>query len=334
MLIRPTPSGLYCEQGDFYIDPKRKVNRAVITHAHSDHARRGSEKYLCSKSSEPLLRLRLGKSISIQALEYGISTSICGVIISFHPAGHILGSAQVRIAYKGEVWVVSGDYKTYPDPTCAPFEPLSCHTFISECTFGYPIYRWPDPNHEWNRLENWWKTNREAGLSSVINAYSLGKAQRILNALKDSEQTVLVHSAILSFLPFYISEGVLFPKVMEATPENIIRYRDQALIISPPSSRMEKSLGDSCSWQSLDVSGWNQIRSQKRKKNLPNGLIVSDHANWEGLCQAIQATEAEQTFLTHGDGSVLSRWLTEKGLSVSQLPENISTASLHASQIH
>ncbi|HAW02101.1 MAG TPA: DNA ligase-associated DEXH box helicase, partial [Verrucomicrobiales bacterium] len=123
-------------------------------------------------------------------------------------------------------------------------------------------------------------------------------------------------------------------KVMEATPENIIRYRDQALIISPPSSRMEKSLGDSCSWQSLDVSGWNQIRSQKRKKNLPNGLIVSDHADWEGLCQAIQATEAEQTFLTHGDGSVLSRWLTEKGLSVSQLPENISTASLHASQIH
>ena len=165
MLIRPTPSGLYCEQGDFYIDPKRKVNRAVITHAHSDHARRGSEQYLCSKPCEPLLRLRLGKNISLQALEYGISTSICGVIISFHPAGHILGSAQIRVEYKGEVWVVSGDYKTYPDPTCDPFEPLRCHTFISECTFGYPIYRWPDPNHEWNHLKKWWKTNREAGLS-------------------------------------------------------------------------------------------------------------------------------------------------------------------------
>ena len=321
MLIRPTPSGLYCEQGDFHIDPNRKVNRAVTTHAHSDHARRGSESYLCAKPCEALLRLRLGKNISVQSMEYGASTSINGVNITLYPAGHILGSAQIRVEYKGEVWVVSGDYKTHKDPTCTPFEALKCHTFISECTFGMPIYRWPDPDYEWNRLKTWWTSNREVGLTSVINAYSLGKAQRILNALKDSVHPILVHQAILDFLPAYESEGVHFPEVSVATPENMTRHRGNALVISPLSSIMEKSLGDPGSWQSLDVSGWAQIRSQKRKKNMSNGFIVSDHADWDGLCQTIHATEAQQSFLTHGDGLLLSQWLSGKGLSVKQLPE-------------
>jgi putative mRNA 3-end processing factor len=295
MLIRPTPSGLYCEQGDFYIDPNRKVHRAVTTHAHSDHARKGSEHYLCAKPCEALLRLRLGKNISVQAMTYGASTTINGVSITLYPAGHILGSAQIRVEDKGEVWVVSGDYKTHQDATCDPFEPLSCHTFISECTFGMPIYSWPNPDHEWNRLKKWWASNREAGLTSVINAYSLGKSQRILNALNNSKHPILVHKTILDFLPAYEAEGVQFPEVIEATSENIIKHRGNALLISPLSSLLEKTLGDPTSWQSLDVSGWAQIRNQKRKKNLPNGFIVSDHADWDGLCQSILATGAEQT---------------------------------------
>lgn len=328
MLIRPTRSGLYCEQGDFYIDPSLKVNRAVITHAHSDHARKGSDSYLCSKSCEALLRLRLGKNIFVQAMEYGASTSINGVNITLYPAGHILGSAQVRLEHKGEVWVVSGDYKTHKDPTCAPFEPLRCHTFISECTFGMPIYRWPAPEHEWNRLKNWWATNRDAGITSVIYAYSLGKAQRILNALNDSKHPILVHKTILNFLPAYESNGVPFPKVIEASPESMTRHRGEALLISPHSSVLEKNLGNPTSWQSLDVSGWAQIRSQKRKKSLSNGFIVSDHADWDGLCQTIQETEAQQTFLTHGDGSLLSRWLSAKGLQVNQLHEPVMDSPL------
>lgn len=254
-------------------------------------------------------------------MTYGASTTINGVSITLYPAGHILGSAQIRVEHKGEVWVVSGDYKTHQDATCDPFEPLSCHTFISECTFGMPIYRWPNPDHEWNRLKKWWASNREAGLTSVINAYSLGKSQRILNALNDSKHPILVHKTILDFLPAYEAEAVQFPEVIEATSENIIKHRGNALLISPLSSLLEKTLGDPTSWQSLDVSGWAQIRNQKRKKNLPNGFIVSDHADWDGLCQSIQATGAEQTLLTHGDGALLSRWLTGKGLSVKQLPE-------------
>lgn len=327
MLLCPTPSGLYCEQGDFYIDPKRKVNRAVITHAHSDHARRGSEHYLCSKSCEALLKLRLGKNISVEAIDYGKSFSVNGVNITLYPAGHILGSAQIRIEHKGEIWVVSGDYKTHPDPSCSPFEPIRCHTFISECTFGLPIYRWPNPDTEWNRMKDWWATNREAGLTSVIYAYSLGKAQRILNALNDSEHPILIHKAIADFLPAYESEGVHFPSTRRATSDNLMKYRGTSLLISPLSDLIEESLGDPTSWQSLDVSGWTQLRSQKRKRNLPNGFIVSDHADWDGLCQAIQSTEANQIYLTHGDGLLLSNWLSEKGISASQLPEPSSGPS-------
>ncbi len=321
MLIRHTPSGLYCEAGDFYVDPNRKVDRAVITHAHSDHARRGSNQYLCAKQCESLLRLRLGKKISIQSMLYGASTSINSVKISFHPAGHILGSAQIRIEHKGEVWVVSGDYKTQADPTCTAFEPVRCDTFISECTFGMPIYHWPDPEHEWNRLKRWWASNRAAGLTSVVHAYSLGKAQRVLNALKDSDHPILVHEAILNFLPVYAAEGVDFPRAEIANQTNIERHRGKALVVTPNSSNMETWLGDPSSWQSLDVSGWMQIRSPRRKKGQSTGFVVSDHADWDGLLQAVQSTGAEKIYLTHGDGFILSNWLTNKGLSAAQLPE-------------
>ena len=320
MLIRPEPSGLYCEKGDFFIDPTRKVDRAVITHAHSDHARRGSERYLCSKPCESLLRSRLGKNLSIQALTYGATTHINGVKISLHPAGHILGSSQVRVEYQGEVWVVSGDYKLQEDPTCAPFEPVQCDTFISECTFGMPIYRWPTPDYEWNRLRNWWQTNRESGITSVIHAYSLGKSQRALHALKDAKDPILVHQAILEFLPAYRYEGVPFPQVELANAENIKKHRGKALIISPSSTQIEDWLGEPESWQALGVSGWMQIRSTKRKRNLPSGFVISDHADWDGLNEAIHASKASQVYLTHGEGALLSNWLCGKGINAAPLP--------------
>jgi putative mRNA 3-end processing factor len=326
MLIRLTPSGLYCEQGDFYIDPARKVDSAIITHAHSDHARKGSNHYLCSRSCESLLKSRLGKKISVQSMDYGATTTLNGVSVSLHPAGHILGSSQIRVEHKGEVWVVSGDYKTQVDPTCESFESVGCDTFISECTFGLPVYRWPDPNHEWNRLRIWCQSNREAGLTSVIHAYSLGKAQRVLHALKDTQGPILVHPAILEFLPAYESQGVIFPQVKQATAESIANHQGSAIVISPSSSLIEDWLGSPESWQALDISGWMQIRSSRRKRNLSSGFIISDHADWDGLNQTIKASEAKQIYLTHGDGSLLSKWLCGKGLSAAQLPTQETTS--------
>ena len=319
MLIRSEPSGLYCEQGDFYIDPSRAVDRAVITHAHSDHARKGSRSYLCSTACEPLLRSRLGKNLSIQSMAYGAATQVNGVKVSLHPAGHILGSSQVRVEYGGEVWVASGDYKTNPDPTCTPFEPVRCDTFISECTFGLPIYRWPDPDYEWQRLHRWWQTNRENGLTSVVHAYSLGKAQRVLNALKDADAPVLAHPAIMAMLPAYTSQGVKFPKVEPADAERLHAHKGKACVITPSTAAMDKALGGPDAWEATDVSGWMQVKNTRRKRQLTSGFVISDHADWDGIIQAIKASDAKQVYLTHGDGTLLKDWLCQKGVSASLL---------------
>lgn len=319
MLIRSEPSGLYCEVGDFYIDPSRAVDRAVITHAHSDHARKGSRSYLCSTACEPLLRTRLGKNISVQAMAYGATTEINGVKVSLHPAGHILGSSQIRVEYDGEVWVASGDYKTNPDPTCTPFEPVRCDTFISECTFGLPIYRWPNPDDEWRRLIQWWQLNRENGLTSVVHAYSLGKAQRVLHALKDVNEPILVHPSIMDILPAYASLGVEFPKVELADANQIQANKGRACIVTPSTSTMEKWLGNQEEWEATDISGWLQIKSTRRKRQVPSGFVISDHADWDGILQAIESTQAQQIYLTHGDGTLLKDWLCQKGLAASLL---------------
>jgi len=319
MLIRPEPSGLYCEQGGFYIDPSRSVDRAIITHAHADHARRGSKHYLCTTESEALLRVRLGKKCPLETLPYGKSVDMGGVRVSLHPAGHILGSAQVRVEYQGEVWVVSGDYKTQKDPTCTPFEPQACHTFISECTFGMPIYRWPSPDHEWQRMQAWWQRNREAGITSVIHAYSLGKAQRVLHSLRSSKHPILIHPSIQDLLPAYESQGVSFPKTETLHPESIQAAKRQALIVTPSAAALEECLGEADTWEANDVSGWAQMRSFRRKRGLPGGFVISDHADWDGLNKTIEATGASRVYLTHGDGAMLEQWWQKKGPIVTQL---------------
>src|SRR5579872_5965471 len=172
---------LYCSAGDFYIDPWGAVDRAVVTHAHSDHARPGSRRYLTAGAGEALLRARLGPDVAIQSVAYGEALTLGDVRVSLHPAGHILGSAQVRIEHEGEVWVVSGDYKLAPDSTCAPFEPLRCHTFVTESTFGLPIFRWPAETEVVAAIHSWWRGNQAAGRASLLFAHALGKAQRMLS---------------------------------------------------------------------------------------------------------------------------------------------------------
>jgi putative mRNA 3-end processing factor len=182
-LITLTKSGLYCERGDFFIDPWLPVDKAIVTHAHADHTYRGNQKYLVPWEGKRLSRIRIGYDAVIETSAYGETVNINGVKISFHPAGHVLGSAQVRVEYKGEIWVVSGDYKLMPDATCAPFEHIHCHKFITEATFGLPIYRWRPTEIIFAQINDWWRRNREKGKVSVIFAYSLGKAQRVMNGI-------------------------------------------------------------------------------------------------------------------------------------------------------
>src|SRR5581483_11608713 len=215
-LIEPTDRGLYCAAGDFYIDPWLPVPRAVITHGHGDHAYPGCERYLASAAGEALLRTRLGPDASIESLRYGEGRTIDGVTLSLHPAGHMLGSAQVRVEHRGEVWVASGDYKLQDDPTCATFEPLRCDTFITEATYGMPIYRWRPAEEVYRQIEEWWETNAASNVTSILYAYALGKAQRLLVGLRALHGPILAHGTVLKYLEPYRAAGVRFPEVMHA----------------------------------------------------------------------------------------------------------------------
>lgn len=216
-LIVARPEGLYCPPGDFYIDPWRPVDRAVITHAHGDHAHRGNRHYLAAAPGAGILRARLGEDIDLQTLPYGARLEHRGVTLSLHPAGHVLGSAQVRLEYHGEVWVASGDYKVEADGTCEPFEPVRCHTFISESTFGLPIYRWQAQARLFADIDAWWRANAAAGRASVLFAYAFGKAQRVLHGIDASIGPLLVHGAVEPLNRVYREAGIHLPDTLSAT---------------------------------------------------------------------------------------------------------------------
>ncbi|MGN0926761.1 ligase-associated DNA damage response exonuclease [Ectopseudomonas mendocina] len=314
-LVVARPEGLYCPPGDFYIDPWRPVERAVITHAHGDHARRGNGHYLAAAPGAGILRSRLGDDISLQTLAYGERLDHHGVTLSFHPAGHVLGSAQVRLEYQGEVWVASGDYKVEPDGTCAPFEPVRCHTFITESTFGLPIYRWPSQAEIIAGIDAWWRANAAAGKASVLFAYSFGKAQRILHGIDASIGPILVHGAVEPLNEVYRAGGVHLPPTRYAGDiarnDPLLR---QALIIAPPSaggSTWMRRFGD---YSDAFASGWMLLRGTRRRRGVDRGFALSDHADWPGLLWAIEQTGAERVMVTHGQVNVLVRHLREQGL--------------------
>lgn len=314
-LVVARPEGLYCPPGDFYIDPWRPVERAVITHAHGDHARRGNGRYLAAAPGAGILRSRLGEDISLQTLTYGERVDHHGVTLSFHPAGQVLGSAQVRLEYQGEVWVASGDYKVEPDGTCAPFEPVRCHTFITESTFGLPIYRWPSQAEIFAGIDAWWRANAAAGKASVLFAYSFGKAQRILHGIDASIGPILVHGAVEPLNEVYRAGGVHLPPTRYAGDiarnDPLLR---QALIIAPPSvggSTWMRRFGD---YSDAFASGWMLLRGTRRRRGVDRGFALSDHADWPGLLWAIEQTGAERVMVTHGQVNVLVRHLREQGL--------------------
>jgi putative mRNA 3-end processing factor len=304
--------GLYCVPGQFYIDPWRPVDRAVITHAHGDHARAGHGHYLAAASGVNVLKSRLGQ-IHIDGLEYGQRILHNGVAISLHPAGHVLGSAQVRIEHRGEVWVASGDYKVEPDRTCAPFEPVRCDTFITESTFGLPIYRWQPERDIFEELNGWWRKNAAEGRTSVVFAYAFGKAQRILSGLDPAIGPIVCHGAADALNRVYRDAGVALPPTQMVTAVDKAAL-GRAIVIAPPSaagSPWIKRFGD---YSDAFASGWMQLRGARRRRGVDRGFVLSDHADWPGLMTAIRATEAQRVIVTHGSIAVMVRWLRQAGL--------------------
>jgi len=313
MLVSPTSRGLYCAAGDFYIDPWRPVGRAVITHAHGDHARMGSEAYLAAKRGLPVLQTRLGPEARIEGVDYGETRELNGVKVSLHPAGHVLGSSQVRIEHAGEVWVVSGDYKLDPDPTCEPFEPVRCHAFITESTFGLPIYRWRTHDEIFGGINRWWSGNARHGRASVLFGYAFGKAQRILASVDDSIGPIIVHGAVETLNRGYRECGVALPPTRVGTELASKAEAAGALIVAPPSAQSTPWLKRFGEYSDAFASGWMAIRGARRQRAVDQGFVLSDHADWPSLQRAIAATGAERIFVTHGNIETMVRWLVEQG---------------------
>lgn len=319
-LIVQTESGLYCEAGDFFIDPWQPVKRAVITHAHSDHAHSGCEHYLASQEGERLTRLRLGEDADLETLAYGAQVNLNGVTVSLHPAGHITGSSQVRVEYRGEVWVVSGDYKLRLDPTCSPFEPIRCHSFITEATFGLPIYRWPLPQSVFQEVNAWWLANQQAGRASVLFAYAVGKAQRILKSIDASIGPLMTHGAVERVIDEYRSGGIDLPQTLPVSEAPKKTDWSRSLVIAPPSAQGTPWMRRFGNLSTAFASGWMSIRGTRRRKAIDRGFVISDHADWEELHDAIQATGADRVWVTHGYVDVLARQLREAlGLDAREL---------------
>jgi len=322
-LLTITREGLFCPRGGFHIDPWRSVERALITHGHSDHARAGSASYLTAQPGVPILRSRLGDQLRVTGVGYGERVSVNGVNVSFHPAGHVLGSAQIRVESKGEVWVVSGDYKLENDGISGAFEPVSCNVFITECTFGLPIYRWEPQREVIAGIDQWWRTNQEQGRASVIYTYALGKAQRLLNALDPSIGPIFVHAAVEKLITAYEMAGIQFPARANQSgkPDRDLALR--SLVITPPAAADTPWLRKFGPCSTAFASGWMRVRGRRRRDNLGQGFVLSDHADWPGLLDAIESTNAERILLTHGYTAQMERYLKGIGYDAAVLPETV-----------
>ena len=318
-LLQLAEKGLYCAAGDFYIDPCRGVERALVTHAHSDHARPGSQNYLTSASGAPLLRERVGKKSNVEGLPFGEARMINGVTVSFHPAGHILGSSQIRIEQRGEVWVASGDYNTWPDSACEPFEPVRCHAFVSESTFALPIYRWRPEREILTEINQWWAANAAQARVSVVFAHSLGKSQRLLAGVDASIGPLVAHETIARFLPAYAAGGIGLPKVHTSQAASLMAGGKGALVIAPFAARGTPWLLESSDAATAFASGWMQLRSMRHRLRVDRGFVLSDHADWAGLLSAIRATQAERVLVTHGYDVILVRYLRQQGTNADIL---------------
>lgn len=318
-LVITTDRGLHCPQGGFYIDPWLPADTAVITHGHGDHLRRGSERYLLAAPGVPIAAARTGTPERLHGVAYGEPLELGRTRVSFHPAGHVLGSAQIRIECDGEVWVVSGDYKRAPDPTCEPFEVVPCDVFISEATFALPIYRWPETQVVIKDIVEWWRVNRERGVASVLFCYALGKAQRVLAELTAfTNETVYVHGALLPLIEAYRAAGVQMVPTQSAT---VAQKREYAgtLIFAPPSAAGTQWMRRFGEHSTGFCSGWMRVRGNRRRRGYDRGFVLSDHVDWPGLLRTFDETGARRVLLTHGHSDTMVRYLLEQGRDAAAL---------------
>jgi putative mRNA 3-end processing factor len=325
-LVVQRPEGLYCPAGDFFIDPWRRVDRAVVTHAHADHARTGHGRYLCAAPGAGVLRARLGR-IDLQAVAYGEAVDLDDVRVSLHPAGHILGSAQVRIEHRarGEVWVVAGDYFHSAhgelNPTCEPFEPVRCDVFVTEATFGAPLYRWPPHARVFADLVAWWRANADDGACSVVQAYSLGKTQHVLAMLGREGVDIgplLAHPASHAINDAHVAEGVALPRLADWSLTEDARALRGALVVAPPQGAAAWRWHEGLVVRESFASGWMQQHGARHRAGLDRGFVLSDHADWPGLLAAIAATGCTRVIVTHGSEALLERACAERGLQTQR----------------
>jgi len=313
-LIVPTPVGLFCPAGGFHIDPWGPAERAVVTHVHADHARPGSAAYLCTEASAPFLRRRMGDGPAIQGAAYGERMRVGDAVVSFHPAGHVLGSAQVRIEAAGQVWVISGDYKRAPDPTCPAFEPVRGDVFVTEATFALPIYRWPEPGVVAAEVMAWWERNRQAGVASLLFCYAMGKAQRLLAELgRLTDRPVLVHGAVAEMSELYRQQGVSMLATTRVAEMPARRSYAGELVLAPLSAGGTPWVRRFGGRETALASGWMRVRGTRRRKGYDRGFVLSDHADWPALLRTIEETGAERVLATHGYTEELARFLREGG---------------------
>ncbi|MNJ98263.1 hypothetical protein D3C87_160260 [compost metagenome] len=316
-LITFTNKGIYCKQGDFYIDPWQPVNLAVTTHGHADHVKWGNKAYLCHEHTKPILQHRLG-DLNIQTLPYHKEININGVKLSLYPAGHVIGSAQIRLEYKGEICVVSGDYKVEYDGISTAFEPVKCHTFVSESTFGLPIYKWQPQQDIFNQIKNWISHNHDKNQTTVLVAYSLGKAQRLMAGLAGYAD-IYVHSSIANLNDAFFKVGIILPHTIPITAETSKESLLKGIVIVPPAVADGKWIKSLTHAATGICSGWMQVRAGRRWRSADAGFALSDHADWPGLLSAIKATEAEKVYVTHGHTAVFSKYLNEIGIEAEEV---------------
>ena len=307
-----TDRGIYCPAADAYIDPWRPVDRALITHGHSDHARWGHGHYLCTHAAAPVIRHRLG-DVPLQTVSYGETLQMGSATISYHPAGHVPGSAQIRVEVAGEVWVVSGDYKITPDGVSEPFETVPCHAFISECTFGLPVFTWDPQADVIDQINRWWAACAAEGKTAAIGAYSLGKAQRILANVDASIGPILTHGAVEGTNAVLRAQGIPLPDTVPVTRDITAKTHPGGLVIAPPSAFGTPWMKRFGPTSTGFASGWMRLRGVRRRRAADRGFILSDHADWAGLNTAIADTGAERIFVTHGYTQVFRKWLAAQG---------------------
>lgn len=316
-LLELTENGLYYRPADVFIDPHRPVPKALITHAHADHARRGCSQYLCAEPGVEILKARV-YSDQVSGIKYGETLRIGEALVSFHPAGHILGSSQIRLEHRGHISVVSGDYKIEADRSCHPFEPVSCHHLVTECTFGLPVYVWDKSNIIFEQINRWWQHNISEGRTSIISAYALGKAQRILAGINPEIGPIAVHTLNRRFIPMY-KPYISLPKTYPLTMEYAHSLRGKALVICPSSIIGTKLIDTLKPYSLAAASGWMQIKGAAKSRGYDRGFVLSDHADWPGLINAVNSSGAEQVWTTHGFSKPFAKALREKGLNADVL---------------